>query len=34
MDLNQILRMLLVFAALGAFIFYGSRIAGRISAKV
>lgn len=34
MDVQSIIRMILVFAALGAVLFYGSRFAGNIARKV
>lgn len=34
MDASAILRMILVLAALGAVVYYGTRIAGNVAAKV
>jgi hypothetical protein len=34
MDPKNIARMILVLAALGAIVYYGSRIAGNVAAKV
>lgn len=34
MDVKQIARMVLVLAALGAIVYYGSRVAGKVAAKV
>lgn len=34
MDPKQIIRMILVLALLGAIVLYGSRVAGRVAAKV
>lgn len=34
MDIGTIIRMILVLAALGAIVYYGSRVAGRVAAKV
>lgn len=34
MDLRSIIHMILVLALLGAIVYYGSRIAGRVASKV
>lgn len=34
MDPRNIIRMILVLAALGAIVYYGSRVAGNVAAKV
>lgn len=34
MDIGTIIRMILVLAALGAIVYYGSRVASRVAAKV
>ena len=34
MDIQSILRMIAIFAALGATLFYGSKVAGRVASKL